>query len=214
MLGRFLELALVTEDTGAAWQEFLDLGFAPATAGDVWNYPYGVVACEGLAIGLHGQGSEALSLHFVKPDVAALARALEMFRIETEQARLGSDVFNELTLREPGGVALRVVEARTFSPPAEVPERTALGVFRGISLPCANLDEARWFWELMGMELRDREIPWEGFDVVGMPVGYHPRRVFREPVVWFERKESGGQPGGPMRMPAGVTMVTVETAGT
>lgn len=191
MLGRFLELALVTEDTSAAWLQLQELGFAAATAGDVWNYPYGVVACEGLAIGLHGAGNEALSLTFVKQDVAALERALTMFRFEIEHVRLGNDVFNELVVREPGGVALRVIGARTFSPPAEVPGRTELGVFRSISLPCADLDEARGFWELLGMELRDVEMPWEGFAVEGMPLAYHARESFREPLLWFEGDTAG-----------------------
>lgn len=228
MLGRFLELALVTEDTSAAWLQLQDLGFAPATAGDVWNHPYGVMTCEGLAIGLHGAGDEALSLLFVKQDVAALERALTMFRYEIESARLGSDVFNELVVREPGGVALRVIEARTFSPPAEVPERTALGVFRAISLPCGDMEEARGFWELLGMELREVAIPWEGFAVEGMPLAYHPREEFPRPLVWFEgdlvaeAHPSGGKPDmrpiatlagvrhRPLRGPSGLTMVTLQ----
>ena len=56
MLGRFLELALVTDDTGASWSGLQRLGFAAATSGDILEHSYGVVACEGLAIGLHGVG--------------------------------------------------------------------------------------------------------------------------------------------------------------
>jgi hypothetical protein len=145
-----------------------------------------VVACEGLAIGLHGAGDEALSLTFVKQDVAALERALTMFRVEVERARLGSDVFNELTLREPGGMAIRVIEARTFSPPAELPVRTAMGMFRAISLPCADLVEAREFWELLGMELQEVAAPWEGFSVSGTPLAYHSRADFREMALVFD----------------------------
>ena len=66
MLGRFLELALVTDDPGAGWSELQQLGFADATSGDIWTHPYGVVACEGLAIGLHARGEEPLSLVFVQ----------------------------------------------------------------------------------------------------------------------------------------------------
>lgn len=186
MLGRFLELALVTEDTGADWLLLQNLGFAAGTTGDAWSHAYGVVACEGLAIGLHGAGDEAISLTFVKQDVAALERALTMFRVPVERVRLGSDVFNELTLREPGGVALRVIEARTFSPPAEMPVRTALGTFRAISLPCADLAEAGDFWQLLGMELRDVEAPWDGFAVEGTPLVCHASGSFRETVLLFD----------------------------
>src|SRR5678815_2828838 len=121
MLGRFLELSLVTPDTGGTWQHYQRLGFEPAPTGDIWPHAYGVVACEGLAIGLHAAGDEALSISFVRPEVAALHRELTARHLDVERARLGSDVFNELTLREPGGVALRVLEARTFSPPLQTP---------------------------------------------------------------------------------------------
>jgi hypothetical protein len=99
MLGQFLEVALVTEDTGDFWQRLQGLGFAPAPTGDIWPYAYGVVACEGLAIGLHARGEAPLSLVFVRPEVAALHRELVARGIDIETARLGSEVFNELTLR-------------------------------------------------------------------------------------------------------------------
>ena len=60
MLGQFLEVALVTDDTGDAWQQLQGLGFEPAPTGDIWPHPYGVVACEGIAIGLHARGDEPL----------------------------------------------------------------------------------------------------------------------------------------------------------
>ena len=121
MLGRFLEFALTSADTGGAWQQYQKWGFAPAETGDIWPHAYGVVACDGLAIGLHAAGEEPLSLVFVRADVAALHRELGARGVEVEAARLGPDVFNELTLREPGGIAIRVLEARTFSPPLELP---------------------------------------------------------------------------------------------
>ena len=37
MLGRFLELALVTGDPGSRWSELQQLGFAAATSGDIWT---------------------------------------------------------------------------------------------------------------------------------------------------------------------------------
>ena len=49
MLGRFLELSLLTGDPGSAWQCWLELGFVGAETGDVWPHPYGVAVCEGLA---------------------------------------------------------------------------------------------------------------------------------------------------------------------
>src|SRR5690242_21432879 len=74
LLGRFLELSLVTADTGDAWQQYQKLGFESASTGDIWPHAYGVVTCENLAIGLHAAGAEALSITFVRPEVAALHR--------------------------------------------------------------------------------------------------------------------------------------------
>ena len=188
MMGRFLELALVTDDPGASWGELRQLGFVDATSGDIWTHPYGVVACEGLAIGLHARGDEALSLMFVRPHVAALERELSARFIDVESIRLGSDVFNELGLREPGGTLLRVIEARTFSPPAELPGKTALGHFQSISLPCADLAEAQGFWERLDMEVRETAAGWDSFAVAGLPIAYHQNRTLKEPALIFDGK--------------------------
>lgn len=186
MLGRFLELAVVTGDPAGSWHVFQRLGFADATSGDVWTHPYGVVAAEGLALGLHAKGDEPSALMFVRPDVAALEREISDRFIDVESVQLGSDVFNELALREPGGTLLRVIEARTFSPPAEVPARTALGRFLGISLPSADLAEARGFWERLGMDVDEVTQPWESLSVRGLPIACHESRSCRELVLLFD----------------------------
>src|SRR6185369_5431720 len=186
MLGRFLELSLVTPDTGGAWQQYQQLGFESAATGDIWPYAYGVVTCEGLAIGLHSQGAEPLSVTFVRPEVAALHRELTAKQLEVEQARLGSDVFNELMLREPGGVALRVLEARSFSPPLHTPRRTALGSFVSISLPCNDLDEGQAFWQRLGHDSLPIAMPWDGCSIDGLPLALHPRRILAEPALVFD----------------------------
>jgi len=186
MLGRFLELAVLTEDPGAAWSDLQRVGFAAATSGDIWTHPYGVVACEGLAIGLHAVAEEPVSLHFVHPDIAALERELGARFIDVQSSQLGSDAFNELCLREPGGTLLRVIAARTFSPPPELPPRTAMGRFLAISLPCADLAEAQGFWERLDMEVQQRDDPWDSIAVQGTPVSYHDSASFREPALLFD----------------------------
>jgi hypothetical protein len=186
MLGQFLELALVTAEAGAAWQNYQKLGFEPAATGDIWTHDYGVVAAAGLAIGLHARGDEPMSLVFVRPEVATLHRQLAAGGIEVEQARLGSDVFNELVLREPGGIALRVLEARTFSPPLQLPVRTALGRFHSLSLPCRDIAATQEFWQALGLDCTDVAVPWEGLAVSGTPLACHRRRDFAEPVLVFQ----------------------------
>ncbi len=186
MLGRFLELALVVDDPGPAWQRYQQFGFAAAETGDVWNYAYGVVACRGLAVGLHARGAERMSVTFVRPDVAALHRDLAVRGVQVEQARLGSDVFNELALREPGGMLVRVLEARSFSPPPEIPAETQFGGFLALSLPC-RLDQAAAFWRALGFEVVDSEDPWQGFTVAGTPLACHARRSLPEPTLMFRQ---------------------------
>ncbi|MEO6186435.1 MAG: hypothetical protein ABIP38_06230 [Steroidobacteraceae bacterium] len=187
MLGRFLELALVVDDPGAAWQRYQQYGFAAAETGDVWTYAYGVVACRGFALGLHARGAERMSVAFVRPDVAALHRDLAGCGVQVEQARLGSDVFNELALREPGGMLVRVLEARSFSPPPEIPEQTQFGNFLSLSLPCRRLDKAAEFWRSLGFEVEDSADPWEGFKVPGTPLACHARRSLPEPALLFRQ---------------------------
>lgn len=190
MPGRFLELALVTDDTSSAWQNWQALGFADAATGDIWPHAYGVVTCEGLAIGLHAAGDEPLSLVFVRPEVAALHRELQAQGLKIEHARLGADVFNELMLREPGGIALRVLESRSFSPPLEEPAVTALGRFTTISLPARDLDAAREFWQRLGFQCQPSTLPdWpeDAFAVAGIPVAVHPRSLLAEPVLLFRQ---------------------------
>ncbi len=193
MLGRFLELGIVTPDTGAAWIELQQLGFAGATAGEIWPHAYGAVACEGLAIGLHETGKEPRSLFFVQPDVDALRRELLDRLIDIEIEQVGSDVFNEIGLREPGGMLLRVIGARTFSPPPDLPERTSLGRFRAISLPCADLGEAQGFWERLDMDVQVVSDPWDGIAVQGLPVAYHEAGSFKEIALLFDGKEATRQ---------------------
>ncbi len=186
MLGRFLELGIVTPDTSAAWMELQQLGFAGATAGEIWPHAYGAVACEGVAIGLHEVGKEPRSLFFVQPDVDALRRELLNRFLDIEIEQVGSDVFNEIGLREPGGMLLRVIGARTFSPPPELPERTSLGRFRAISLPCADLGEAQGFWERLDKDVQPVSHPWEGIAVQGLPIAYHEAGSFKEVAVLFD----------------------------
>jgi hypothetical protein len=185
MLGRFLEVALVTGHTGEEWQRLQNLGFEPAPTGDIWPHAYGVVACEGLAIGLHAKGEEPFSVVFVREDVAALHRELTARGLEVEQARLGSDVFNELTLRAPGGTALKVLEARSFSPPAHLPARTVPGAFRWLSLPCRDPEGAMPFWSALGEECALMDEPFAGF-TMGRSLACHARRLFPGPLLVFE----------------------------
>lgn len=231
MLGRFLEVALVTGDTGGTWQQLQKLGFEPASTGDIWSHAYGVVSCEGLAIGLHAKGDEPFSVVFVRPDVAALHRELTALGIEVEAARLGSDAFNELWLRDPDGTALHVIEARSFSPPAQLPARTAAGSFRWLSLPCQDTTEALRFWSSLGAQCAPIESPCPGFTIGPSSLACHERRVSGGPLLVFDAPDDdarellesagfvmrprlaalAGTPHQVARGPEGLTLVMLES---
>lgn len=198
MLGRFLELSLVVPDSGTAWQRWMELGLAPGEAGDIWPHAYGALACEGLAIGLHAAGDEPVAISFVRPEVATLERALADRLIGIDRAQVDAEAFNLLELREPGGALLRVLETRTFSPPAELPARTELGVFRALSLSCPDLAEARGFWERLDLEVREQEEPWPSLAIDTLPLACHESHDFRQPLLIFD---GSGQPEGAAGLP-------------
>jgi hypothetical protein len=125
--------------------------------------------------------------------VDVLRRELLNRFIDIEIDRTGSDVFNEIGLREPGGMLLRVIGARTFSPPPELPERTTLGRFRAISLPCADLGEAQGYWERLDMDVQTVSDPWDGISVQGLPIAYHEVGDFKEVALLFDGREAARQ---------------------
>lgn len=185
MLGRFLEIAVVTADPQSGWELFQRAGFAPAGTGDIWSHSYGVVCCSGLALAWHSQG-DPLSVCTVRPNVLELHRELEGMDVDVESAQLGVDAFNQLTLRDASGVAIRVLEARTFAPPAEIPVRTLLGRFDLLSLPSPNLDAAAGFWGRMGYDTLETTSPLGGIEIEsGLPLGFHPVGNFPDPVLVF-----------------------------
>ncbi len=57
-------------------------------------------------------------------------------------------------------MALRVLEARSFTPPADVPGRTLLGRFEALSLPSLDLEAATTFWSGLGYAARETTVPW------------------------------------------------------
>jgi hypothetical protein len=190
MLGRFLEIALVTDRPLSAWESFQQLGFAAAETGDIWSHDYGVVCSAGLSLAWHAAGDEPLSLRTVRPNVIALERELEVLGVAVESAQLGPDVFNQLTLREPSGMALKVLEARSFTIPADLPVRTLLGRFEALSLPL-DLETATAFWSSLGYAARETTMPWAGIEIDGLPLAYHTPRECPRPLLVFQRDGQG-----------------------
>lgn len=198
MLGRFLELSLTVPQSGPAWQRWLDLRFAAAEAGDIWPHAYGVVACAGLSVGFHAAGDEPLCVSFVRPEVAVLARALADRLIGTEREQLAPEDFHRIELREPGGTLLRVQEARSFSPPPQLPRHTSIGSFRALSLPCPDLAEARGFWERLDYAVHAVTDPWPALAIESLPIAVHETAACRNVLLLFDAAGEFFQHPAPM----------------
>lgn len=174
MPGRALELSLASPVIAESFGFWTRVGFTAAETGDAWSHPYGVVCIPGLSIGLHGLGPEPPVITLTRADVAGLMPEFEMRDVALDELRLGPDVFNEIRFRDPAGLAVRIVEARTFSPPADL-RPSLFGRFAAFSWPCTDPDAIAEFWSRL---LVDSEEPADGWalrtaDLGGLPVAWH-----------------------------------------
>lgn len=151
MLGRFLELSIAATDVAEALEFYESLGFAQAHVGEAWKHPYAVVTDGRVYLGLHGIELEAPLLTFVTPDLRTRLEELADLGVEVDHARLDDVSLNEAQFRDPAGLHVRLVEARTFSPPALEPSfESALGYFEQYVVGATDLVSIGQFWERLG----------------------------------------------------------------
>jgi catechol 2,3-dioxygenase-like lactoylglutathione lyase family enzyme len=151
MLGRFLEVSVHAPDVPASLEYYESLGFIQARTGDTWSHPYAVLTDGRLHIGLHGLALESPTMTWVHPGLAQHATALAALGIEFAFARLDEDALHEVGFADPSGQVIRIIEARTYSPPARVAAPTSkLGYFEEIGLPTPNLARSAAFWDALG----------------------------------------------------------------
>lgn len=151
MIGRFHEVSVHAPDPVASLTFYERLGFAQVTTGEAFPYPYAAVGDGRLAIGLHGRElPQSPLLAFVLPELRDNLEALERRGVEVADRHLGDDVFNEARI-EVAGQAVRLLEARTHSPPPFGPGETSrLGWFEEVALPVSDLKRAEAHWERLG----------------------------------------------------------------
>ncbi|MDH3646547.1 MAG: hypothetical protein OER80_07220 [Gammaproteobacteria bacterium] len=152
MIGRFLELGLQTEHILDSIGFYEDLGFKQLTVGDIWQHPYAVLSDGTVHVGLHEAPLHAPMITFVLPDLAGEIGELRSRGIEFEKAKTGDDEFNELIFSDPDDNFIRIVEARTFSPPPFDHAESACGRFREITLPVRDLETSAAFWQRLEFE--------------------------------------------------------------
>ena len=189
-LGRFLEISIGTPVIGESLDFYESLGFVQAAVGETWSHPYAVVTDGHLFIGLHGRDIPSPSLTFVLPELQLGVSRLKERGVEFEEERFGEEVFNQARLRDPGGLSIVLLEARTFSPPQlDAPIESACGYFSELGIPARSATYAPAFWESLGFVALDEETqPFPRTPLVsdGLDLALYRTRALRQPVLTFE----------------------------
>jgi hypothetical protein len=189
-LGRFLEISIATPVIRESLEFYESLGFVQAAVGETWSHPYAVVTDGHLFIGLHGREMPSPSLTFVLPELQLGVGRLKERGVTFEDERFGSDVFHQAQLRDPGGLNVLLLEARTFSPPQlDAPIESSCGYFSELGIPSRATDEASAFWESVGfVALEEEPQPFPRMPLVsdGLDLALYRTRALRHPVLTFE----------------------------
>ena len=189
-LGRFLEISIATPVIGESLAFYESLGFVQAAVGETWSHPYAVVTDGHLFIGLHGRDLPSPSLTFVLPELRLGVGRLKERGVAFDYEQFGDDVFNQAQLRDPAGLNVTLLEARTFSPPQlEAPIASECGYFSELGIPARAADAARVFWESMGfVALEEEAQPFPRTPLVsdGLDLAIYRTRALRQPVLTFE----------------------------
>jgi catechol 2,3-dioxygenase-like lactoylglutathione lyase family enzyme len=189
MIGRFHEVSVHAPDPAASLAFYERLGFSQVTTGEAFPYPYAAVGDGRLAIGLHGRElPQSPLIAFVLPDLRDEIQVLEQGGIAVLERRLGDDVFNEARI-EAAGQSIRLLEARTHSPPPCGPGDTSrLGWFEEFALPVADMKEAQAEWERLGFvsaEEGDEPYPHVGLTSDSLNVALLRAGSLRTPALVF-----------------------------
>lgn len=190
MLGRFLEVSIPVIDILASIEFYEKLGFAQASTGESWPHPYAVLTDGRLFMGLHQSARTSMALTYVQPDLARHAGQLRSKGFELTDERLDSDAFNQVSLFDPMGLRITMVEARTFSPPpVESVQESLLGYFAEFGMPVREFSAVSSFWESLGyIGLEESAEPFARKILTSnrLNIGLYRTRALRQPVLTFE----------------------------
>jgi len=187
--GRFHELSLATDDIRASVEFYERLGFSQTATTDTYTHPYGVLTDGRLYLGLHERRAPSPTLTFVRAHLAAQLEEFARHGIELTFRHTGEEVFNEIGFEGPHGEAVRVIEARTYSPAErEGAEPSLCGDFAELSLPAADFVVAQAFWELLGfVATQELESPYVHLPLTSdrLDIAFHRPRTFEAPLIVF-----------------------------
>jgi hypothetical protein len=191
-LGRWLEISVRTDDILASLSFYKTLGFQELAIGDVWQHRHTVVSDGVLCIGLHEREFDSPALTFVQPDLAQHARAMADHGFDFSYLKLDGDVFNELQFVDCDGHAISMIEARTFSPPAEDLRDSVCGSWFELTLPARDALRAGRFWAPLAphlLQLREEPTTHMRFDAAGLPLGLSESIALQRPALCFRCSE-------------------------
>jgi catechol 2,3-dioxygenase-like lactoylglutathione lyase family enzyme len=186
VLGHFHEISVATTDIRASVEFYEQLGFCQATTTDTWSHPYGVLTDGRVFLGLHQRRFASPAVTFVHPGVAQLVDELAGRGVTLTTCRVEPEVFNEIGFRDPFGQPISVLEARTYSPAAG--KMSLCGYFDELSLPVANFDTAKEFWEPLGFVATDEEdVPYVHLPLTSdhLNISFHRPRTLDRPMLVF-----------------------------
>jgi predicted lactoylglutathione lyase len=190
MLGRFLEISVEVSDVLASLQFYAALGFQEVPVNETWAHPYAVVTDGRLFLGLHQRQVNSPTISYVHAEVAKHARDLSLLGVKFDYEQLSGEHFNTLGFRDPNGVHLRVLEARTFSPPSIATDfSSTCGYFVELGLPVKEFSSAHQFWERLGFVAWDESNdPFHRMPLTSdhLNIGLHRSRALRHPILVFE----------------------------
>ena len=193
MLGRFLEISVYAPEILESLAFYEALGFQQVATNETWSHPYAVVTDGRLFLGLHQQVSKSPTLTFVQSDLAKHASEFRKLGIVFDHEHLSSDSFNELSFHDPNGQHIRLLEARTFSPPdIDATFSSSCGYFVEYGMPVREFNATRQYWEQLGFIAMEEQA--EPFSRVSLTsdlinLGLHRSRALRQPLLVFEDDE-------------------------
>ncbi|HZW60518.1 MAG TPA: hypothetical protein VFE85_09495 [Woeseiaceae bacterium] len=192
MLGQWLELSVQAPDMLGSLAYYKSLGFHELLIGDTWTHRYAVVSDGALCIGLHDREFDSPALTFVQPDVAHRALAMTDHGFEFSLMKLDADEFNQLHFHDRDGHALWMIEARTFSPPADDASDSVCGTWFELTLPAEDVLRAGRFWAPLAphlLQLREEPTTHMRFDARGMAVGLSESIALNAPALCFKCRD-------------------------
>lgn len=154
LLGQLLEFSMPARPLADALESYVALGFASLPVGDIVPSPYAAVADGGVALGLHDAELDELMPTFVRPDLKTHVRVLRRCGVEFEHLDVAEERFNRATFRDPSGLPVALIEARTFSHGEPNPNVVPIcGRFAELSVATHSLDDSVAFWTSLGLSV-------------------------------------------------------------